>query len=362
MALQITTQPSLEMSSPAGTVESYDDDDDVGAKTIPAAMLPNGLFVAPSELNGGGGRRPNTLPPPVASPMPPPPPLSALQRESGETASMPNKPSTSNGGWETYDDDDDDAGMKTTIARPFDDARKPRLPLYIGIGIGVGLLVLFGLLFALETGPVATAPTTSDVPELKHAKDDAALDGPKPQEKAAAPVDAKPPEPLAAKETKEPVKIAASDIVKAAPAPPEPRVVPPEPEHDREPPPRAPEPEARTVETPKEAKAHPTKTHPTRSPRSRKPKPDEEDTAAAEPSPPQAATAQTGLLTLVMEPGLLVTLNGQDLGSTPLFNKVVPIGRQAFKVFSSNGEARTLVLDIKPGQVNSARQDFNELK
>jgi hypothetical protein len=117
------------------------------------------------------------------------------------------------------------------------------------------------------------------------------------------------------------------------------------------------------------------KTPANRTPKKPKKKADEEDDvpepvakaapAPPPPNPPKAEapkTGGTGTLTLVTEPaGLLVTLSGQEIGTTPMFNKTVPAGRQVFKLFAPSGEARTLSLDIKAGQPNSARQDFDAL-
>ena len=61
-------------------------------------------------------------------------------------------------GWETFDDsEDDDPGVKTTIARPFDEDRESegsnKLPLFVVGGVGIGLVALFGLMYGLELGP-----------------------------------------------------------------------------------------------------------------------------------------------------------------------------------------------------------------
>jgi serine/threonine protein kinase len=361
-----------------------DDDDDVGAKTIPAAILPNGLFAPPPEL---AARRTSPLPPPVATPpvpppvsshasnhasnhtsSPPPPPASALQTTTGETQSQSSKGPLTKGtptkgtptpmnGWETFDDDD--PGVKTTIARPWDDEPRTgtKLPLYVAIGVGIGLVALGGLMFALDLGPFSKPPK-SNAPLLRPAED--LPKKPKPVERPVEKVEA--PKPF-------------EKPVEAAPAKPPPEPVKPAPEPEKvavaeQPKPPAPEPD-KVAAAEQEPKA---KTAP-KTPRKRKKAKTEAESdedspstaAAPEPAPapakpPPPAAPATGSLTLVTEPsGLLVTLNGQEIGTTPMFNKTVPAGRQVFKVFSSTGESRSLPLEIKAGQSNSARQDFEAL-
>jgi hypothetical protein len=79
-------------------------------------------------------------------------------------------------------------------------------------------------------------------------------------------------------------------------------------------------------------------------------------------APPDAAKRATGTLTPVTEPpGLLVLLGDAEIGTTAFVNKTVPAGRQVFKLFAPSGDTRALPLDIKPGQLNSARQTFESL-
>jgi hypothetical protein len=359
------------------------DEDDVGAKTIPATMLPDGSFTLP-ETNNVHSRRTSPLPPPpVPSPpppspprsAPPPPPISAI--DSGthpEPGTGPGTPTPMNSGWETYDDDD--PGVKTTIARPFDDdhERRGRLPMYIGLGVGVGLLALLGLMFALDLGPFASKPPKSNTPTLRPAEDKP----PKPEKAEKPPSDPwkaapRPVEPVEAKpppETPKPQeKLAVADT----------RVEEKEkPKTEEKAAPEA-EPGASAVAAGKKDAAHPAKAP--KRPRGGKKtaKADEDDDAPepaaaptpqpkpappppAQPKPAAPASAATGTLTLVTEPpGLLVTLNGTEIGTTPFFNKTVPSGRQVFKVFGQSGDARSLPLDIRAGQPNSARQDFESL-
>ncbi len=336
--------PSPVITAPSGLPGNPGyDDDDVGAKTIPAAILPGGLFAPPDQVAAAQTRKPNPLPPPVPAPAPtppvppPPPPAQAFTRSSEETTTSGHvgKPSPlqKGNGWETYDDEDDDPGVKTTIARPFDEPAKTadrdedappstsKLPLFIAGGVGVGLVALAGIMFALELGPFSQPV------------------GPQPASKLNGT-----PEPAPAPE---PEKVEKKDEVAVAPTPAP-----------------APAPVAKVEAAPEPEKKSKTPTRPKRTKRttaSQKPEEPEEVEEEKKPVAAAPAPAPTGTLTLVMEQtGLLVTLNGQELGTTPLFTKPVPVGRQVFKVYGPNGEVRSLVIDIKPG-ANSSRQDFDSL-
>ncbi|MBK7857323.1 MAG: serine/threonine protein kinase [Archangiaceae bacterium] len=344
----VAPQPAMTVQLSGNPRDSYDDDN--GAKTVPAALLPNGLYVSPGESR-------KSLPPPVPS-APPPPPVSALQRGNEETTSSGTGQGPLNGsGWATYDeaeedDEDDEPGLKTTIARPFDEdsaakSSRNKLPLYVGGGVVFGLLALGLVMFALDLGPFSPSGPPKPRPLVEKNEEPAKKEKEKEKEK-------EPPEPPreATREREEP------------PRPPAP----------------APEPEKQGVASPppadsdKRKGATPPRPKTTRGKKgSSKSEEGDEPVADVAPAPapkpekekkekPAAASPSTGgaTLTLVMGQGLLVTLNGAEVGTTPIFNKAVPVGRQVFKIHSPEGEVRTLALDIKPGS-NSARQDFDSL-
>ncbi|MBL8957276.1 MAG: serine/threonine protein kinase [Myxococcaceae bacterium] len=354
LPVQLTPQPA----------QRYDDDD-VGAKTIPAAMLPNGLFAPPAEVLAAQTRRPNPLPPPVVTP-PPAPPAPASLHSTDETTTGGDKPAPKNGsGWETYDDggdEDDDPGIKTTIARPFDDertsttprGRKRKLGGYVAGGLFVGLGALGALMFVLELGPFAQP--RGPQPPVKFPTAEAQ------PEPAPAPTPTPKKEPVAVKKVDPPPAPVEPVKPPAAPEPaPEPAPAP-----TREPavaavvePPPAPAPAPETKPKAQKTERTNKRRPPGKRVASKEPEEDEPEPAEAAA---KAAPAVTGnaTLTLVMEAGLLVTLNGTELGQTPLFTKPVPVGRQVFKIFAPSGEARTLAIDIKPG-ANSSRHDFESL-
>jgi serine/threonine protein kinase len=351
--------PAVTVQLTGNARDNYDDDDNA-SKTIPAAVLPGGVFAHPGDLLP---QRRNTLPPPVPS-APPPPPVSALERMQDETTSSGGgkNPLNNANGWATYDETDDDPGVKTTIARPFDEVGRStdeeededhdlggdtRLPLYVGGGILVGLLALVGIMFMLDLGPFAPSGPPAPKPLINPEAVGARPESP--------PKKPEPPEP-----PRETVKDKGDDAV----APP------------KLPPPPEPEQKAATVaETEKKLKGTaPVRTKPPRKKTSVSSKSDEAEEPttpepAAPPPPKQAekekekekpAAAASATLTLVMGNGLLVRLNGAELGMTPLFNKPVPVGRQVFKIYGPDGEVRTLAFDVKPGS-NSVRQDFDSL-
>jgi serine/threonine protein kinase len=78
---------------------------------------------------------------------------------------------------------------------------------------------------------------------------------------------------------------------------------------------------------------------------------------AAGKSPRKAsAPAGTGHLTLVTEPWSQVSLEGKQLGTTPLVNLALPAGRHELMLKNpSTGEQKTLMIDIAPGQTLQRR-------
>ena len=314
--------PAVAPSIPPVTASDFDfddDDDEPGAKTIPAAILSNGMFAPPDQ------HRPvpsaPTIPPPVPRASVPPPSSTADTSDSRTvTADTVSVAAVAPRREDTFDDDQD---VKTTIARPFDE-KKPKKPIGLFIALaGAAVFALVAvLLLVLQVGPFA--PPTQ--PPMKPFLD------PKPKMKTGGQqpkTDVKPVEPapvVVQPTTPPPVEKKPDPVVVAVPVPPTPVVA------------AAPKPK------------------PTRTPKQPRAKQPEEDTETVAP-------AATGKLTLVTEPpGLLVLLGGQELGATPLFGKDLPSGRQSLKLVSSSQVTKTLVVDIKPGQLSSIRQDFEALR
>jgi serine/threonine-protein kinase len=64
----------------------------------------------------------------------------------------------------------------------------------------------------------------------------------------------------------------------------------------------------------------------------------------------------TGHLTLVSEPWSQVSLEGKQLGTTPLINLTLPAGRHTLTLRNpSTGEQKTLVIEMAPGQTLQRR-------
>jgi serine/threonine-protein kinase len=69
-----------------------------------------------------------------------------------------------------------------------------------------------------------------------------------------------------------------------------------------------------------------------------------------------SAPAGTGHLTLVTEPWSQVSLEGRQLGTTPLVNLALPAGHHKLTLKNpSTGEQKTLMIDIAPGQTLQRR-------
>ncbi|MFZ5444734.1 MAG: serine/threonine protein kinase [Myxococcota bacterium] len=89
-----------------------DDDDEVGAKTIPAAALPEEIKNLRAQF--AAARKPPAVAPPPADASTmrdKPEPVAPPRTETGETLSITNRAAP-------WDEDDDDDGAKTAIARP----------------------------------------------------------------------------------------------------------------------------------------------------------------------------------------------------------------------------------------------------
>lgn len=325
----------------------YDErDDDPGLKTVPAAQLPNGMYVPPeppsvnmspptplqrpsrpgvSTISDGVQPRQSR---PALQSLPPPPPVPSAPRPS------------------TYDDDiEDDPDVKTTIARPFEqqhpganDGGARSVAPFVAIGAAAALLVVTGLLWLLHIGPFA--PST---PGPKSGQSQKTASG-KPPRPVIETIEAKPAD-VKAVDTK-PAKLEPPSTAAAKPEPTEPAPAPkqpaPRPAEVKLQPPPAPRPVAVAV------KPAPVRTSP-------KPKDDE-------PGEP-ASSGAPGKLTLVTDPpGLMVIASGQELGSTPLFNKELPAGKVTLKLINAQQQTKSLVVDIRAGQLTSLRQEFESLK
>jgi len=383
----VSPQPAVSVQL-SGTARESDDDDDVGAKTIPAAMLPGGLFAPPAEVVAAQSRKPNPLPAPPPVLTPPPAPPSAFMRGGDDTTTGSGAktpvPQNNGSGWETYDEEEDDPGVRTTIARPFDDERSTTTPrterklgAYIAGGLLVGLGALGALMFVLELGPFSK-PLGPQPPRKL-------VDGPPEAPSPAVAVKAPPETEKADKKAKEKAEKEKAEKEKAEREKAEKEKAEREKaekekaEREKAEKEKAEKEKAERERAEKEkaekekAERERAEREKARSVKKRTPgkrvaakESDSDEDSEPEAAPAQkAAPAPTGggsaTLTLVMESGLLVTLNGTELGQTPLFNKPVPVGRQVFKIYAPGGEMKTLAVDIKPG-ANSSRQDFESLK
>ena len=67
----------------------------------------------------------------------------------------------------------------------------------------------------------------------------------------------------------------------------------------------------------------------------------------------------TGRLTLVTEPWSQVSLEGKQLGTTPLVNRELPAGRHTLTLRNpSTGEQKTLVIEITAGKTLQRRVEL----
>jgi serine/threonine protein kinase len=83
--------------------------------------------------------------------------------------------------------------------------------------------------------------------------------------------------------------------------------------------------------------------------------------AGEEEASSAAASAETGLLSLNLEPSAQVFLGGRALGETPLSKVSLPVGRHSLRLIGPDGQARRLSVDIKPGDTTSVRMQLELL-
>ncbi|MEW5854850.1 MAG: serine/threonine-protein kinase [Myxococcota bacterium] len=77
-----------------------------------------------------------------------------------------------------------------------------------------------------------------------------------------------------------------------------------------------------------------------------------------ETRPEPAPVGGDGFLTLASDPWAVVTVDGNPMGSTPLFKVRLPAGRHTVKLVNeAQGLTRTFTVDIKPGEV--AKREIN---
>ncbi|MBM4378835.1 MAG: protein kinase [Deltaproteobacteria bacterium] len=74
---------------------------------------------------------------------------------------------------------------------------------------------------------------------------------------------------------------------------------------------------------------------------------------------PEAVEAGAGFLTLVTTPFARVSLEGRDLGTTPLFKVALPAGTHALSLTSEDGAASQLSVTIKDGEVTAVRKNLS---
>jgi serine/threonine-protein kinase len=96
------------------------------------------------------------------------------------------------------------------------------------------------------------------------------------------------------------------------------------------------------------------------------PVPGPRPTHPAEPprrkSRPQVAAAQGhGTLTLVTQPYATVEWNARELGTTPLFDVPLPVGKQTLRLRGSDGKRRRLVVEVPRGALTTLRVHLDRL-
>ena len=80
--------------------------------------------------------------------------------------------------------------------------------------------------------------------------------------------------------------------------------------------------------------------------------------AAAEPP----VQGNTGKVTLRVQPnGLRVFFKGKELGKTPLFNAVLPAGKQELRLVDAAGREKKLTVVVKAGETISVRSSWDAL-
>ena len=80
-------------------------------------------------------------------------------------------------------------------------------------------------------------------------------------------------------------------------------------------------------------------------------------------APPAATKGKSGngLLTLVAQPYAQVSLNGRQLGATPLFKISLPRGKHTLKLTGEDGQPRALEVEIRDGETSTHRVQLEKL-
>jgi serine/threonine protein kinase len=389
--------------------ESYfDDDDDVGAKTIPAAALPEELLkLQRAKAKTKPQPAAKAITPPAAPPRmtkssvpsaKPPPPVPSYPNPgrsvTGDTASIP--PGAARNDFPD-DLDDDEPEVKTSLSRPFEVLKEQK-------STGLSAEDLFdetpaggedlGVMDALErpTGDISgleqladegdpsstfdpseenDAPVTSShkvgrgkvlvfagagalVLALGVAAFALKSSGHKDEEK---PGQVKPlltkdqlPPPTPVKEAKkdDPAPVKKDEPVKVAKADPEPpkRADPPEP------PPKKEDPVKVAKQPPPDKPAKPP-------PQPKPPKKDKKSKVNDEGDAAPAKEVALADVSLVVDPPVMVMWNGKEIGNTPLKTKL-PVGKQSLKLISSGAPAKNIIVDVKEAGT-ALRYDLEDL-
>jgi serine/threonine protein kinase len=366
----------MNFDSKPSVLEDFDDDEDSGAKTMPATSLPAEML---AQIRANRARvEALTVPVPVRSPITEAPPPAVrhsnvvLEPVSDRSYSSETNTSTATTGpaspLDPFADilDEAEPGLKTAIGRPFDthaDADEEEVhaeeedegedpgpepathtgvaPVtgggigkFIGIGVVFAIVALGGTLYALKIPPFnetvlgpqpptrlpgAPLPPAKAEPKPAPVAPAKAIDPPPKVEPKPVKVEPKPPEP----------------VVKVEPPPPEPRPV--------VAPPPAPEP----IVTVKKAEPK----------MIRKPLP--APVVKRKPEPKDEAPQLLGSLSLVVDPPVHVFFGGKDLGVTPL-KATLPVGKQTLKLVPADGPAKSVSVEVKESG-GAARFDLEDL-
>ena len=342
---------------PHGAENFDDEDEDSGAKTMPATSLPPEVM---AQIRAGRARV-EAPAAPVRSPLTEAPPPAVRHSNvvlepvlDRSYSSETNTTSTSGaaGKLDPFSDllDEPEPGLKTAIGRPFDthadadevrddDDLGPEPATHTGVaprqGRGIGLFVVLGVVLAISalggTLYVLKLPPFTSTPLGPQPATRLPGAPGKPEVAAAKPLEVIRPAPPPAPEPKP------LDVKPEAP------VAKPEPEKPVVPP--AAEPPAAVVK-----KAEPKSTV-------RKPPPT---------APVKRAKAESrndtpellGSLSLVVDPPVHVFFAGKDLGITPL-KATLPIGRQTLKFVPSEGPSKSVTVEVK--ETGAARYDLEDL-
>jgi serine/threonine protein kinase len=384
-----------------------DDDDDPGAKTVPAAALPEELLAQiranRAKAAADAATRPEAVTAAV-SPITGPRPSNVVLQGFGEgrstTGEQTNTETTGPAvpAANPFADilDSAENGMKTSVARPFDThaddedeepqpepeasydeepqedeelsndgddrydgedpgpepqtntsgvmRRKGGIGKFVAIGCALAVLTLGVGLYAAKIGPFAATPKATGFNPLPGPIAEFGVKKPKPE--APVEVAKKEPEPSKPVEVKPEPKPEVKGVETKPPEPkPEPKVA--EPEPTKKPPVVAdnkkPDPPVR------EKKTRPPPRRRTNVASAAEPK------EPAEPPPPAAV----GSLSLVVEPPVHAFFGGRDLGQTPL-KANLPVGRQTLKLVPASGGAKTVTVEVKETG-GAARFDLEDL-